>query len=283
MRSFNSFKGGLGGIRIGPGFITPVIKYLIIVNVVMYIIQSTSSLDIIGAMGLNPKLFFSDFPNFLYQPFTYMFLHGGFLHLTMNMLVLWMFGAEIEQTWGTKSFLFYYFLCGFGGALLSLMFSPNAFTVIVGASGAIFGILAAYWLMFPNRKIMMFPIFIPMKVKYAIPLVSLIVFLFGGANVAHLAHLGGALIGLAYLKLDWRIFKPLNWWRKRKFKHKVAKQEKNRLHAAEVMQRVDSILDKINEVGFNNISAEDQKFLNDASKILSNKDKNGKTKENEAG
>ncbi len=272
MRHFNSFQNGLRGIRIGPGYITPVIKYLIISNALIFLIQGASTWNLVANFGLNPQAFFESFPVMWYQTVTYMFLHDGFFHILFNMLVLWMFGSEIEKGWGAKPFLFYYLLCGFGGAILSLTFTPHSTATIIGASGAVYGILAAYWLMFPDRKIMMFPIFIPMKVRYAIPLIAVLMFLLGGARVAHLAHLGGALFGLIYLKLDWRTKKPLNWFRNMKYRRNVAKQVKKREEATEVMKRVDSILDKINEVGINNISAEDQQFLNDASKILSNDD-----------
>lgn len=261
------------GFRIGPGYITPLIKALLIANGIIFLIQVLSSLNIAETFGLTPAIFYKEFPNYFYQPLTYMFLHAGLFHLFWNMFALWMFGTEIESAWGRKSFLFFYILCGLGGAFLSLVFTPYSPATIMGASGAIYGILAAYWLMFPNRYFI-FPI--PMKVKYAIPLFALITFVAGGARIAHLAHLGGALVGLAYIKLDWRLYRPLSWWRNLKYKRKTAKQQKRRMEAEEVMKRVDAILDKINEVGIENISDEDQRFLNDASQILSKKDKNQK-------
>jgi membrane associated rhomboid family serine protease len=231
-----------------------------------------SSIRLASIFGLTPARFFSEFPNLIFQPLTYMFVHGGFFHVFFNMFVLWMFGTDIERTWGSRSFLKYYILCGLGGAVFSLVFNYNLAYPIVGASGAIYGILAAYWLMFPNRILLIFFMF-PMKVKWAIPLFAILNFIAAGPYVAHLAHLGGALIGLSYLKLDWRIYRPIQWFRRLKVRRKTIKLEKNRQRAEEIMRRVDKILDKINEVGIENISKEDRKFLENASEILSKKDK----------
>jgi L-lactate permease len=125
--------------------------------------------------------------------------------------------------------------------------------------------------MFPDRMLLVFFIF-PMKVRWAIPLFAVLIFVAGGPHVAHLAHLCGALVGLAYLKLDWRRHLPSMWFKKRKAQKQEKKQEKKRQQAGEIMQRVDSILDKINEVGIENISKEDRKFLESASEILSRND-----------
>jgi len=274
MKQYGNKWGLPSGFRIGPGSISPMIKYLIIANGIIFLLQAFSSFRLEPIFGLMPAKIYSDFPNNIYriyQAFTYMFLHAGFFHILINMFVLWMFGTEIEYKWGGKPFLKYYIYCGLGGAFLSLIFNYNATYTIIGASGAIFGNLAAYWLMFPERTILFFFIF-PMKVRWAIPLFAVLIFVTGGANVAHLAHLGGALFGLAYLKLDWRLYRPSNWFKRRHLKRQEKKQEKKRQEAGEIMKRVDSILDKINEVGIENISREDKKFLENASEILSRND-----------
>ncbi len=267
-----SGTGGMGGFQIGPGSLSPVIKYLLIVNGIFFVIQGLSSFELTRYLGLTPALFFSEFPNLLFQPVTYMFMHGGFFHLLFNMFALWMFGTEIENSWGGNKFFRYYMYCGLGGAFLSLIFNYNMTTPIVGASGAIYGILAAYWLLFPDRYLLIFFVF-PMKVRWAIPLFGLINFVAAGPNVAHLAHLGGALVGFIYLKSDWRWSVLGNRFKNLRHKQKNAKLEKNRHQAEEVMQKVDRILDKINEVGFEKISKEDRIFLEEASEILSKKDK----------
>ena len=268
----NSNWGGSGGFRIGPGSISPVIKYLIGINAVIFLVQMMTSMTFTRALGLTPLLFFKEFPNYLFQPLTYMFLPGGLFHLFFNLFALWMFGTEIEYRWGSKIFLRYYLYCGLGGALFSLIFNPNLSGPIVGASGAIYGILVAYWFSFPNRYLLIFFMF-PMRVRWAIPLFALLNFVASGPNVAHLAHLGGAVIGFAYIKLDWRLLSLGSWFKSLRVKRKVEKLEKNRQKAEDIMKRVDAILDKINEVGIENISREDRKFLEDASQILSKKDK----------
>ncbi len=261
-----------GGLQIGPGAISPVIKYLIIINGLVFVLQNLIKFPMVYYFGLTPSLFFQEFPNLLFQPLTYMFLHGGFFHILFNMFALWMFGTEIEFTWRSRPFLLFYILCGLGGATLSLIFNSGLAIPIVGASGAIYGILAAYWLMFPDRYLLIFFLF-PMKVRYAIPLFAVLNFLASGAGTAHLAHLGGALVGLAYLKLDWRFRQPLMFFKSLRHKRDQTRLEKNRQKAEEIMKRVDSILDKINEVGIENISREDRRFLEEASQILSRKDK----------
>ena len=223
------------------------------------------------SLGLAPNLFFSDFPNYTYQIFTYMFLHGGFLHLLFNMFVLWMFGTEIELTWGSKPFARFYLLSGIAGGLLSLA-TNSLFPagLIVGASGAIYGVMIAYWLMFPNRVLYLYFV-IPVKVRWAIPAFLLLGFLFGGAGTAHMAHLGGALFGLIYLKSDWRWFRLGKAVKDLKYKRQTARLNKNRQQAEDTMKRVDSILDKINAVGIENLSKEEREFLEKASSELSHK------------
>jgi membrane associated rhomboid family serine protease len=272
MRSYNNYPGQTGGFQIGPGTISPVIKYILIGTGAIFLIQKLSQLPIELVFGLTPALFYREFPLYIFQPLTYMFLHAGFFHIFFNMFTLWMFGTEIEHSWGSKSFLWFYLICGISGALFSLTFNFRLSHPIVGASGAIYGILAAYWLMFPDRYLLIFFIF-PMKVRWAIPLFAVLNFVASGPNVAHLAHLGGALAGYIYVRLDWRIYRPGYWVKSLRHKRKTAKLEKNRQKAEEIMRRVDSILDKINEVGIENISKEDRKFLEEASHILSKNDK----------
>ncbi len=272
MRFNNYGSPSTGGFKIGPGAISPVIKVLLILNAAVYLIQFLSSIRLESMLGLTPAKFFAEFPNLLFQPLTYMFLHGNFWHIFFNMFALWMFGTEIEFSWGSRSFAKFYILAGLAGAVLTLLIQSGSPIPIVGASGAIYGVLVAYWLMFPHRYLYLY-LLVPVKVMWAIPGMMVLGFLFGGSNVAHLAHLGGALFGLVYLKADWKWNWLGSWFNRLSYKRLEAKLEKKRMRAEETMKRVDEILDKINEVGIENISAEDRKFLEEASSHLSGEKK----------
>ena len=140
-----------------------------------------------------------------------MFLHGGIGHLLINMLSLWMFGTELERMWGTRFFTKYYFVTGIGAGVITLLWSisplPFAeqiyYAPMIGASGAIYGVLLAYALSFPHRPIYMYFVF-PIPAKYFVMIVGAITFLSsvggGGGGVAHTAHLGGLAVGYLYLK-----------------------------------------------------------------------------------
>ncbi len=270
---FNHYSGpGTGGFKFGPGSISPFIKVMLILNAAVYLIQFFSSFRLELMLGLTPAKFFSEFPNLLFQPLTYMFLHGNFWHIFFNMFALWMFGTEIEFSWGSRNFGKFYVLAGLAGAALTLIFQSTSEIPIVGASAAIYGILVAYWLMFPDRFLYIY-LLIPVKVKWAIPGIMLLGFLFGGSNVAHLAHLGGAIFGLIYLKANWKWARLGSWFKGLSYKRKETKLEKKRMKAEETMKRVDEILDKINEVGIENISTEERRFLEEASSHLSGEKK----------
>jgi membrane associated rhomboid family serine protease len=192
----------------GPGPLPPVIKLLIIINVVAFL-ASLVVPDIIGAFGLRPSAVLEQFA--VWQPVTYMFLHGGIGHLLFNMLALWMFGTELERMWGSRFFTKFYFVCGIGAGLTTLLWamSPLPFseqmyyTTTIGASGAIYGVLLAYALYFPHRPIYLYFVF-PIPARYFVMIIGAITFLSSigaaGGGIAHTAHLGGLVVGYVYLK-----------------------------------------------------------------------------------
>jgi membrane associated rhomboid family serine protease len=192
----------------GPGPLTPAIKALVIANVAMYVIVLIAPV-IRLQLGLQPQAVVGELR--LWQPFTYMFLHGGIFHLLFNMLSLWMFGTELERMWGSRFFTKYYFVCGVGAAVTTLLFalSPLPFadeiyvSLTVGASGAGYGVLLAYGLYFPDRPIYMYMVF-PIAAKYFVMImggISLLSAMSGpGTGVAHMTHLGGLVAGYLYLK-----------------------------------------------------------------------------------
>lgn len=269
MRNYYRSSRPRGGFSFGPGALSPFIKLMLMVNGGMFILQLIwPKLTVL--LGLNPAQFFQDFPNWFFQPFTYMFLHGGFLHLAFNMFVLWMFGTEIEYTWGTRAFSRFYLLAGLAGGVATLLIDASQPVVTIGASASIYAVLVAYWFMFPNRMLYIY-FLIPVKVKYAIPAMMLLVFLTGGARIAHMAHLGGALFAVGYMKADWRWLRLGKTIKNLRYKRKEAKLQKNREKAEDIMKRVDAILDKINEVGLNKLTPEEREFLETASSQLKQK------------
>jgi membrane associated rhomboid family serine protease len=157
---------------------------------------------------------------------TYLFLHGGFFHVIFNLFALWMFGADLERLWGGKRFLFYYFLTGIGAAVFDVLLQPSSLTMTVGCSGAIYGLLLAFGLAFPERPILLWLI-IPVKAKWFVLIIGLIEFVSSwsnpGSGISHIAHLGGMLFGLAYLRgggLTLRMVLRYQEWRRARLRRK---------------------------------------------------------------
>ena len=323
----NSYRrpGFFGGFSLFP----PVIKLLLLSNVTIYIIFNlllsgysvgNVSFDVIITkyFALNPlkPVLFNENGQILqlsfypWQLVTYMFLHGGFFHLLLNMLALWMFGAELENTWGQKRFLTYYMLCGVGAGVCNLLIAPLFTTVgpTVGASGAIYGILVAFGYLFPNRNIYIYGL-IPVKAKYLVILYMLIELfsVAGGSNsgIAHMAHLGGGVIGLVYLLIYYK-GSPMKFFENKGFKDKFTSytSSEKRTYSPPVFtngtktkkedpsdakyqdiqvtdykkefetqeklaqEKIDAILDKLSEGGYQSLSEEEKKVLFQESKKL---------------
>jgi membrane associated rhomboid family serine protease len=191
------------------GPVTRTVKILIIVNVAVFIIQWLSerlgSQLIVAWLGLIPYRVTHDL--WVWQLATYMFLHSGVFHIFFNMLTLFMFGNDLERYWGTRRFLNYYFITGIGAGVCSWLISMHSIAATIGASGAIYGLLLAYGLLYPNR-IVYLNFLLPVKVKWLVIIMGGMAFfssLAGGEpGVAHIAHLGGMLVGLVFLKgKDW--------------------------------------------------------------------------------
>src|SRR5439155_9304859 len=140
------------------GSATPAIRALLIANVAVFLFQTIAralvQVRIERLFGLVPYDVVHHL--FVWQLATYMFLHGGFFHIAFNLLALWMFGTELESLWGTRKFLRFYFITGIGAAVMTTLVGPNSYTVTIGASGAIYGLLAAYGLLFPDRIILLY-------------------------------------------------------------------------------------------------------------------------------
>ncbi|MCS6984918.1 MAG: rhomboid family intramembrane serine protease [Leptospiraceae bacterium] len=216
----------------------------------------------------------------LWQIFTYLFLHGGFWHLFFNMLALVLFGSELELLWGSREFLIYYFVCGLGAGIfiifLPLVLGQSSGTTI-GSSGAIFGLLLAYAVNWPERRVLLFFV-IPVKIKYLVLILGLISFYLTvdsqePSEISHVGHLGGLVTG--YLYLMWKIGRKnisakLSFFPQKKkwftFKKKVFPEILEEDLSDE--EKLDKILDKIREHGMASLTPAEKKFLQKMSEQL---------------
>ena len=219
--------------------------------------------------GLVPKLIWSEF--MIWQPVTYLFFHGGIWHVLINMFVLWMFGSELERLWGKKRFLKYYFVTGIGSGIMTALLNLSSITPVVGASGAVFGVLMAYGITYPNRTIYLYGI-IPIRSMLFVIAVGLIAFVSsfdGTSRISHITHLSGMVIGYLILKRRWQ-FNDI-WFsiRKKTLEYQIQREERKLSHRQELENNIDKILDKINDQGFQSLSDKEEKQLYENSKSLS--------------
>lgn len=294
-----------GGFSLFP----PVIKTLLITNAAVFVlVRFFGSFSIAGYPLV---IFFNNYFGLMplgagfypWQLVTYMFMHADFWHLLFNMLFgLWMFGMEVEHTWGSRKFLFFYLLCGVAAGVSQLIFAPilepsstrdmfgNGIPTI-GASGAVYGVLLAFGMLFPDRYIFLY-FLLPIKAKYFVAgLILLGVLTIGqDTGVANLAHLGGALAGYVYILYDnrrlpfHRVVDKFKWWMNSISSSGASKRDgqDESIHEAkyfeidqskktdqEVTQKeIDRILDKISRGGYQSLSEEEKKILFEASKKL---------------
>jgi membrane associated rhomboid family serine protease len=295
-------------------------KNLLVINVLAFLatyVLQRSGIDLNALLGLH---FFKASNFHVYQFLTYMFLHGGFTHILFNMFALWMFGSVIERVWGPKKFLFYYIVCGvgagimqemvqygnyvlqglaayeyvnMGGAQISMDSYINMWTTI-GASGAVYGILLAFGMIFPNERLFIIPFPFPIKAKWLIVgyiAIELFSALSGpGDGVAHMAHLGGMLFGFLLIRYWQR--HPDSSQRfgrsygqeffdnmKRKYEDRQRRQHHADMHAEQSRRRetdeeynqrqrqnqeeIDAILDKIRKSGYDSLTKEEKQKLFD--------------------
>jgi membrane associated rhomboid family serine protease len=200
-------------------FITPGVKLIVLVCTGVFLVQTLLQILVSPSFeyhrfkqifGLVPS---GVFPGLrIWQPLTYIFLHGGIGHLLINMLWLWMFGRELELVWGKRRFLNYFFLCGAGAGLIELLVKtipvffgkPPSDIPTIGASGAIFGVLIANAILFPDRRVWLFPLPVNIPMRPYVAAMGAIEFFStlgsGGDGIGHLCHLGGMLVGWIYLR-----------------------------------------------------------------------------------
>jgi membrane associated rhomboid family serine protease len=268
--------------------LTPWVKRLLIINtaafLALWILPRLLGFPLVGLLAFTPA-------DILRQPWTiltYMFVHADFWHLLINMLGLFFFGPVLEERWGSREFLKFYLLCGIGGALLSLIFPNQA---IVGASAAVYGVMVAFAMYWPDNPIYIWGIF-PIKAKWLVTfLVGLSLFYAvsgGQSGTAHLAHLGGAFAAFGYLKTPLapspygETYRPRKKrrgrdWRSLFRRHprvsstaraaQQVKEARNR-EAHRALDDVDRILDKISAGGMQSLTPEERRRLEEASRQL---------------
>ncbi len=246
------------------------IKWLIIANVSVYLISWFAGRNFLYIFGLVPYQVVKSL--WLWQIFTHMFLHGGLFHLLINLFVLWMFGKPIEREWGTSSFLKYYFTCGLGAGIFILITSLNSRIPVVGASGAIYGILVAFAMLYPDSIIYLYFLF-PIKAKHFAILIGAVAFLGGisggRSNIAHFGHLGGFLVGYVYLKFPlWKYrFHPERLFTFLRLpKISLKKRKKDKAKSYRIEERVNQILDKILLHGVDSLTAEEKRIMDEYSR-----------------
>ncbi len=287
MASYNNSYNGSGsgfGLSIGRKW-TRAVMILIIVNVSVFVIQlifssissqwggvspGTDMDGMVPQLTLGPDQFTTIF--WLYQPLaigklwlwqfvTYMFLHSveSPWHIIFNMLVLWMFGSEVERAMGTRKFLTMYFTAGIFAGIFCCLFTPE--NPIIGASGAIFAVEIAFAMFFPNATIIFF--MFPIKAKYlvmvfaGITVISCIVPSSG--NTAHFAHLGGLIYGFLFIRYEPRFSSFLLSWQNQQQEREYQKDE-------DLKRQVDVLLDKVNRGGMKSLTRRERNFLRSASK-----------------
>ncbi len=302
MSSQNYYRPSMFG---GFTFFPPVIKALLITNTAVFLI-----VRFLGAFRLGGLYLSELFNTYLglmplsagfypWQLITYQFMHADFWHLFFNMFFgLWMFGMEVEHTWGSRKFLTFYLMCGVAAGICQLLLAPilepgaqmdmwGRPIPTVGASGAIFGVLLAFGMLFPDRYIFLY-LLIPIKAKYFVAgLILLGVLAIGRpGNVANLAHLGGAFAGYIFLLYDsgrlplQGLIDRIRWWlnaRSVKRGSEVEDVGEAKFHdirderteeQAATQKQIDEILDKISRSGYQNLTEEEKRILFEASKKL---------------
>lgn len=260
---------------------SPWVKRLILANAIMFVVlywvQPVPFRTAVDYLGFNVSELYKE----PWTIITYMFVHAGFLHVFLNMLMLFFFGPPLEEQWGGKEFIKYYVICGAGGALFTLIFGGGT---IVGASGAIYGVMLAYALNWPDSLIWIYAIF-PVKAKYLVLFLGALSFFFAFAGpadgIAHFAHLGGLVVGYVYLKKGWEVQARWNGLRKRLRKRKFSvvpggspskgassprRTSKEADEEARILEIVDQILDKIAANGLDSLTPEERRFLDEVSR-----------------
>ncbi|HSM09410.1 MAG TPA: rhomboid family intramembrane serine protease [Gemmatimonadota bacterium] len=270
--------GGRGGFGGGPfaGHLTPWVRRLLAVNFAVWLVM---------ALGILPARLASDLFGFSvatvltrpWSPLTYMFVHGGFMHVLFNMVGVFFFGPPLEREMGGTAFIRYYLICGVGAALTAVLLIGLIGTPrVIGASGAVFGVMLAFAWKWPDAPIYIWGV-LPVKAKWMVGVLGLFALLAtmqaGGGSVAHWAHLGGLVTGVVYLQFGAGLAARFRALRRRTRRgtaprpvHREPGSRRRGRPAGDDLDEVDRILDKIREQGIDALSADEQAFLDQMSR-----------------
>ena len=253
----------------------PAIKLLIVINAAVFALSYVVGGRFFDMFGLVSEHVIND--RWVWQPITYLFLHGGFMHLLFNLFALWMFGMPVEAQWGQKEFLKYYVLCGLGAAVASLAMAPHSQVPVIGASGPVYGMLVAFAMLYPDAVVYLY-FLIPVKAAHMALLFGLIEF-FSGATastpgVARFAHLGGMVTGYLYIRWWWVVkLRAKTMYQNYADPEPAAPRKSSRKAVAkpaggEAMERaeaqmaeIDRILDKILVSGMDSLTDEEKAIM----------------------
>ncbi len=246
----------------------PAIRALMIANIAGFLAGIIVP-DLHHLFGLVPQQALSQ--RWLWQPLTYLFLHGNIWHLVFNLFALWMFGMPVESQWGERDFLKYYFLCGLGAAAAHLALSPHSMVPVIGASGAVYGLLVAFAMLYPDAVIYLY-FLIPIKAGHMAILFGAIEFFSGATGatpgIARFAHLGGMLTGYFYIRWWWVVqIKLKALWRQASSSEdgpaprSRARRAVKPPAASADMAEVDRILDKILSDGLESLTDDERQIM----------------------
>ncbi len=254
------------------GAMPPAIKGLLVATVAGFLLSKLAGPQVLDLFGLVPQ--HTVFDRWVWQPFTYLFLHADIWHLLFNLFALWMFGMPVEAQWGPAEFLKYYFLCGVGGALLTCALTPHSAIPVIGASASVYGMLVAFAMLYPDAVVYLY-FLIPVKAAHMAILFGALEFFAGATNatpaVARFAHLGGMITGYIYIRwwFTWKVHaKSLAKGLVEREEAPPARAPRRAAPSAparepetDVMGEVDRILDKILSDGLESLTDDEREVM----------------------
>ncbi len=259
-------------ISFGPGPLTQAVKQLLIANVVVFLLtQLVRNLPWMSTFGLVPAAVFAELK--LWQPVTYLFLHGDFWHILFNMFALWMFGVPLESHWGYGPFMRFYLGVGIAAGIATALVLNGSPTPTIGASGAIMGVLVGFAMLYPDTPILL-GFILPVPARIFVLIYAVMEFLsarsYASDGVGHVTHLAGMAVAFVYLKADWRPRAALARWRRRLQARsrglRVVEPRRPRPPGADWEPEVDAILDKISREGIDSLTEAELRKLRERSR-----------------